>query len=63
VRYHFRGNAAGSTLRLMLGCLVGLELRRVSSGKRMTFGEAGEAALGQWTANHARVCWAEHPET
>jgi hypothetical protein len=47
----------------MLGCLVGLELRRVSSGKRMTFGEAGEAALGQWTANHARVCWAEHPET
>ncbi|GAA2511770.1 hypothetical protein GCM10010406_54960 [Streptomyces thermolineatus] len=28
VRYHFRGNAAGSTPRLTLGCLLGLELRR-----------------------------------
>lgn len=26
VRYHFQGNAAGSTLRLTLGCLLGLEL-------------------------------------
>ncbi|WP_394816236.1 GIY-YIG nuclease family protein [Streptomyces mooreae] len=34
VRYHYRGNAAGSTLRLTLGCLLGLELRRVGSGKR-----------------------------
>lgn len=25
IRYHFRGNAAGSTLRLTLGCLLGLE--------------------------------------
>ncbi|WP_374939609.1 GIY-YIG nuclease family protein [Streptomyces sp. UH6] len=41
VRYHCRGNAAGSTLRLTLGCLPGLELRRVGSGKRMTFGKAG----------------------
>ncbi|WP_344429407.1 GIY-YIG nuclease family protein [Streptomyces lavendulocolor] len=62
VRYHFRGNAAGSTLRLTLGCLLGLELRRVGSGKRMTFGKAGEAALSQWMAEHARVCWVEHPE-
>ncbi|MFB6679965.1 GIY-YIG nuclease family protein [Streptomyces sp. NPDC056390] len=46
VRYHFRGNAAGSTLRLTLGCLLGIELRRVGSGgARMTFGKAGEAAL------------------
>ncbi|WP_373283393.1 GIY-YIG nuclease family protein [Streptomyces prunicolor] len=43
VRYHYRGNAAGSTLRLTLGSLLGLELRRVGSGKRMTFGKAGEA--------------------
>lgn len=59
VRYHYRGNAAGSTLRLTLGCLLGLELRRVGSGKRMTFGKAGEAALSQWMADNARVCWVE----
>ncbi|GAA2441965.1 GIY-YIG nuclease family protein [Streptomyces macrosporus] len=62
VRYHFRGNAEGSTLRLTLGCLLGLELRRVGSGKRMTFGKDGEAELSQWMAEHARVCWVEHPE-
>jgi hypothetical protein len=45
IRYHFRGNAAGSTLRLTLGCLIGLELRRVGSGTRMTFGRDGE---GHW---------------
>jgi hypothetical protein len=41
-------NAAGSTLRLTRGCLLaqqlGIELRRVGSGKRMTFG-AGERIL------------------
>lgn len=62
VRYHYRGNAAGSTLRLSLGCLLGLELRRVGSGKRMTYGKQGEAVLSQWMAEHARVCWVEHPE-
>lgn len=62
VRYHYRGNAAGSTLRLTLGCLLGLELRRVGSGKRMTFGKAGEATLSQWMADNARVCWIEQSE-
>lgn len=62
VRYHFRGNAAGSTLRLSLGCLLGLELRRVGSGGRMTFGRAGEAVLTEWMAEHARVCWLEREE-
>ncbi|GAA2938696.1 hypothetical protein GCM10011428_66350 [Streptomyces violaceus] len=62
VRYHYRGNAAGSTLRLTLGCLLGLELRRVGSGKRTTFGKAGEAALSQWMADNARVCWVEQDE-
>jgi hypothetical protein len=57
IRYHFRGNAEGSTLRLTLGCLIGLELRRVGSGKRMTFGPAGEATLSEWMAENARVCW------
>jgi GIY-YIG catalytic domain-containing protein len=62
VRYHFRGNAEGSTLRLTLGCLLGLELRRVGSGKRMTFGNRGEAELSTWMAQHGQVCWVEHPE-
>ncbi|MEV8114612.1 GIY-YIG nuclease family protein [Streptomyces xiamenensis] len=62
VRYHFRGNAEGSTLRLTLGCLLGLELRRVGSGRRMTFGVRGEAELSAWMAKHARVCWVAHPK-
>ncbi|WP_328668832.1 GIY-YIG nuclease family protein [Streptomyces sp. NBC_00328] len=63
VQYHYRGNAAGSTLRFTLGCLLGIELRRVGrSGTRMTFGKAGEAALSQWMAENARVCWIEHDE-
>ncbi|GAB2469252.1 GIY-YIG nuclease family protein [Xylanimonas ulmi] len=60
IRYHFRGNAAGSTLRLTLGSLlaeeIGVELRRVGSGARFTFG-VGEAAISDWMAEHARVCW------
>jgi hypothetical protein len=64
VRYHYRGNAEGSTLRLTLGCLLAdslrIELRRVGSGKRMTFG-TGEAALSAWMAANALVCWVEHP--
>ncbi|MEV5744673.1 GIY-YIG nuclease family protein [Microbispora rosea] len=59
VRYHYRGNAEGSTLRLTLGCLLGLGLRRVGSGKRLTF---GERELTAWMAEHAYVCWFEHPE-
>lgn len=62
MRNHYRGNASGSTLRLTLGCLLGLELRRVGSSERMTFGKAGEAALSRWTADNARVCWIEQNE-
>ncbi|GAB2775124.1 GIY-YIG nuclease family protein [Streptomyces daliensis] len=62
VRFHFRGNAYGSTLRLTLGCLLRLELRRVGSGKRLTFARDGEAELTRWMAEHARVCWLEHAE-
>ncbi|MFE2187950.1 GIY-YIG nuclease family protein, partial [Streptomyces sp. NPDC059455] len=43
-------------------CLLGLELRRVGSGKRMTFGKVGEATLSQWMADTARVCWVEQEE-
>jgi hypothetical protein len=60
VRHHCRGNAAGSTLRLSLGCLLGLELHPVGRGDRLTFGRAGEAELSRWMAANARVCWVEH---
>jgi hypothetical protein len=65
IRYHYRGNAAGSTLRLSLGCLLatelGIELRRVGSGERLTFA-GGEQSLAQWMAANARVCWHVVPE-
>ncbi len=66
VRYHYRGNAYGSTLRLTLGVLLadelGIGLRRVgSTGSRLTFGD-GEAALSGWMAEHARVCWVVDPQ-
>ncbi len=60
IRYHFNGNAEGSTLRLTLGCLLshslGIELRRVGSGLRMTFG-VGEQILNDWLERNARVAW------
>jgi hypothetical protein len=59
---HFRGNAEGSTLRLTLGCLLsdvlGIQLRRVGSGRRFTFAHAGEQILDSWMAQNARVVWA-----
>lgn len=65
IRYHFRGNAEGSTLRLTLGSLLapvlGIQLRRVGSGQRMTFGD-GEQVLSEWMEQHARVCWLVDPE-
>jgi hypothetical protein len=64
VRYHYRGNAEGSTLRLTLGCLLsealGIELRRVGSGKRMTFAD-GEGVLSGWMAENAFVTWVVDP--
>ena len=60
VRYHYRGNAYGSTLRLTLGSLLapslGIELRRVGSGTRLTFSD-GESVLSGWMATHAFVTW------
>jgi hypothetical protein len=65
VRYHFRGNAEGSTLRLTLGTLLatelGIELTRVGSGTTRTFAE-GERVLSEWMGNNALVCWMPHPE-
>jgi hypothetical protein len=65
IRYHYRGNAEGSTLRKTLGILLseplGIELRRVGSGKRMTF-DAGESRLSEWMAENALVSWLVDPE-
>jgi hypothetical protein len=61
-----RGNAEGSTLRRSLGCLLsdelGIELRRVGSGKLFTF-STGEERLSQWMADNARVIWHVCDET
>jgi GIY-YIG catalytic domain len=62
IRYHYTGNAAGSTLRLTLGCLLAerlrIQLRRVGTGRRLTFA-AGEARLSAWMADNASVTWVE----
>lgn len=64
IRYHFTGNAEGSTLRKTLGSLLSeelqLELRRVGSGKRMTFLD-GEQRLSAWMSENARVSWIVDP--
>ena len=62
----YRGNAAGSTLRLTLGVLLadqlGIALRRVgSTGNRLTFSD-GEAVLSDWMEKNARVCWVVDPQ-
>ncbi|MGB3770487.1 MAG: hypothetical protein WBA00_05045 [Rhodococcus sp. (in: high G+C Gram-positive bacteria)] len=63
IRTHYSGNAAGSTLRRTLGCLLqaelGIELRRYGSGKRYTFG-VGERDLSHWMAANAYVSWIGH---
>jgi hypothetical protein len=60
IKYHYTGNAEGSTLRKTLGCLLGdelgIQLRRVGSGNRLTFVE-GEQALSSWMAENACVSW------
>ncbi len=65
IKTHYMGNAAGSTLRLTLGCLlaeeIGVELRRVGSGSRYTF-VTGEMLLSQWMSENALVSWVEHAE-
>jgi hypothetical protein len=66
VRYHYQGNAEGSTLRLSLGCLLRpdleIQLRRVGSGRRMTFTPHGEEALSDWMSQNALVAWVAHDE-
>ncbi|WP_254788444.1 GIY-YIG nuclease family protein [Arthrobacter sp. ok909] len=63
LRYHYRGNAYGSTLRLTLGCHLadnlGVALRRVGSGNRLTFTHQGERQISEWMSRHARVTWVQ----
>ncbi len=61
IQQHFRSNAYGSTLRLTLGCLLGLELRRVST-TRMTFTKSGEQWLSEWLSKNAFVVWQQEDE-
>ena len=61
IRTHYFGNAEGSTLRRTLGILLadqsGFPLRRVGSGKRMTFTHMGEQWLDQWMEENARISY------
>ena len=61
---HYAGNAEGSTLRRSLGVLLTPEshypLRRVGSGRRMTFTHNGEQWLDAWMEKNAYVFWVEH---
>lgn len=63
LRYHYRGNASGSTLRLTLGCLLsetlGIRLQVVGSG-RLTFGSGGESTLSRWMEANAEVSYMLH---
>jgi hypothetical protein len=62
IRDHYTGNAAGSTLRLTLGCLLSeVKLRRVGSGKRFHFAD-DERKVSEWMACNAFVTWLETPE-
>jgi hypothetical protein len=42
-----------------LADVLGIDLRRVGSGKRMTF-HSGEAILSNWMADNALVAWVPH---
>src|SRR5262245_40234785 len=63
LRAHYYGNAAGSTLRRTLGCLLstqlGIQLRQVGSGGKYTLTNPGEQLLDAWMRQHAFVAWVE----
>lgn len=66
IREHLALNAEGSTLRLTLGCLLadqlGIQLRRVGNGSRLTFTNPGERVLDTWLDRHAYVTYSVQPE-
>ena len=60
LRRHYGGNAAGSTLRLTLGRLLGIPLIRTDTSGRWTFAGEGGKQLSDWLSRNAFVCWVEH---
>ena len=60
LRFHYGGNAEGSTLRLTLGCLlrdkINICLERQEGGKSLTFRD-GEQILSHWMCENAFVTW------
>ncbi|NHQ59945.1 hypothetical protein G9409_04975 [Chlorobium sp. BLA1] len=64
VRYHFNGNADGSTLRRSLGILLakksGFPLRMVGNGKKMTLTKKGEEWLDRWMEENTFAAWVEN---
>ena len=65
IRYHYGGNASGSTLRTTLGCLLepslGTQLRRVGKKTTVNFGAAEDSLTG-WMNKNAFVAWVEDAE-
>jgi hypothetical protein len=60
LRDHFGGDAEGSTLRLTLGCLLGIQLYvRGTNRERWWFGPQGEKQLSGWMREHGRVAVAK----
>ena len=65
LRQHYALNAEGSTLRLTLGCLLaarlGIELRRVGSGARMTFEAVSRLCPTGWQRMRSSLgCSTQH---
>jgi hypothetical protein len=60
LRFHYSGNAEGSTLRLTLGSLLsetlGIRLQRQEGGTSLTFRD-GEQILSRWMGENAYVVW------
>ena len=65
LRFHYRGDPEGSTLRLSLGCLLSeklkIRLQRREGGKSLTFRD-GEQILSHWMEENAFVTWVVRDE-
>lgn len=62
IKYHFSGDAEGSTVRMTVGLLLGLPLHLRERTETKTFGPDGEAELSEWLVEHGRLCWHLHHE-
>lgn len=66
IKYHYNGNAYGSTLRKTLGCLLSDELgiECITRGKNrgLAFTTESEGRLSGWMGENAFVTWVTHEE-